>query len=181
MQAGDSDRTARLVELHGCDVLMGGELVTLAGWLAAIEPYTRTRPWLAMQKAWVFSLSGQVEQAEPAIAAGEQLIARLELTNEIRTLQGSFAATRAHWANIQGNPGLAAQYARQAIDLLSVGGDFSCALRSLATSLLGDASWVQGKMDEARQAYVDAVQIGQISGNAHMTMLSNTRPGGCLF
>ena len=53
---------------------MGGELSTLAGWLAAIEPHTRTRPWLAMQKAWVLSLSGQPDLAERAIAAGEQLL-----------------------------------------------------------------------------------------------------------
>ena len=76
-------------------LLMGGELVTLAGWLAAIDPYTHTRPWLAMQKAWVLSLSGQAERAELAIDAGEQLLSTLELTDEVRTLRGSFAAARA--------------------------------------------------------------------------------------
>ena len=29
-------------------------------------------------------------------------------------------------------------------------------------------------MDEARRAYAEAVQIGQIAGNPHMIMLSNT-------
>jgi LuxR family transcriptional regulator, maltose regulon positive regulatory protein len=174
MQARDSDRTARLVEQHGCDLLMGGELVTLAGWLAAIEPYTHTRPWLAMQKAWVLSLSGHPERAETAIDAGEQLLATLELTGEVRTLRGSLAAARAHWANTQGKTDLAVHAARQAIDLLGDSSDFSCSLRSVATSLLGDASWAQGKMSEARQAYADAVQIGQIAGNPHMTMMSNT-------
>ncbi len=151
---------------------MGGELVTLADWLAAIDPYTQTRPWLAMQKAWVLSLSGQVERAEMAINQGEQLISTLALTDEVRTLRGSFSAARALWANPQGKTDIAAEYARQAIDLLGVGGDFSCALRSLATSLLGDASWSQGRLEDARRAYEEAVQIGRISGNPHMTMMS---------
>ena len=172
MKAGDADLTARLVEAHGCDLLMGGELVTLADWLAAIEAYTQTRPWLAMQKAWVLSLSGPSERAELAIDAGERLLSTLELTDEVRTLRGSFTAARAQWANLQGKPDLSAEYARSAIDYLNDNGDFSCSLRSVATSLLGDASWVQGKMDEARRAYADAVQIGQMAGNAHMIMLS---------
>jgi LuxR family transcriptional regulator, maltose regulon positive regulatory protein len=171
-KAGDPDRTARLVEQHGCALLMGGELVTLADWLAAIDPYTHTRPWLAMQKAWVLSLSGQTERADLAIIEGEQLIAKLELTDEIRTLRGSFTAARALWANTQGKTDLAARHAKNAIDLLSVGGDFSCALRSVATSLLGDASWVEGKLEEARLAYEGAVQIGQVAGNPHTTMMS---------
>ena len=174
MKAGDSDLLALLVEEHGCDLLMGGELVTLADWLAAIEPYTQTRPWLAMQKAWVLSLSGHPERAELAIDAGERLLSTLELTDEIKTLRGSFAAARAHWANSQGKPDLAAEYARRALDFLGDSNDFSCSLRSLATSLLGDASWMQGKMEEARRAYTDAVHIGQISGNPHMLMLSTT-------
>ncbi len=172
MKAGDSDRLACLVEQHGCDLLMGGELVTLAGWLSAIDSYTHTRPWLAMQKAWVLALSEQTDRADLAIEEGEQLISSLELTDEVRTLGGSFTAARALWANIQGKTDVAARFARLAIDLLNVDGDFSCALRSVATSLLGDASWVEGKLEEARRAYEDAVQIGRIAGNPHMTMLS---------
>ena len=173
MNAGDSDRTVCLVEQHGCDLLMGGELVTLANWLAAVEPYTKSRPWLAMQKAWVLSLSGHPEQAELAIDAGEQLLTDLELTDEVRTLRGSFAAARAHWANTQGKTDLAVKYAQLAIDILGVNDDFSCSLRGVATSLLGDASWAQGNMDEARQAYEAAVRIGQIAENPHMIMMAS--------
>jgi LuxR family transcriptional regulator, maltose regulon positive regulatory protein len=172
MEAGNQDRVARLVEQHGCDLLMAGELVTLADWLAAIDSYTHNRPWLAMQKAWVLALSGQVERADVAINEGEQLISTLDLTDEVRTLRGSFSAARALWAKTQGKTDLTAIYAKQAIDLLRVGGDFSCALRSVATSLLGDASWVEGKLEEARHAYEEAVEIGKIAGNPHMTMMS---------
>lgn len=174
MNTGESDRTVRLVEQHGCNLLMGGELVTLAGWLAAIEPYTQTHPWLAMQKAWVFSLSGNPERAELAIDAGEQLLSTFDLTDEVRTLRGSLAAARAHCANMQRNTDLAAKYAWQAIHLLRDNTDFSCSLRIVATSLLGDASLAQGQLDEARRAYTDAVRIGEIAGNPHIIMMSNT-------
>ena len=40
MKSGNQNLTARLVEQHGCALLMGGEVVTLADWLAAIEPFT---------------------------------------------------------------------------------------------------------------------------------------------
>lgn len=172
VKAGDPDCVVRLVEQHGCALLMGGELVTLANWLSAIDSYTHTRPWLAMQKAWVLSLSGQTERAALAIDEGEQIISTHELTDEVRTLRGSFLAARALWANNLGKTEWAARYAKQAIDLLSVGGDFSCALRSVATSLLGDASWGEGKLDEACRAYEEAVQIGRIARNPHTTMMS---------
>lgn len=172
MKATDSDHVARLVEQNGCDLLMAGELVTLTNWLAVIDSYTHTRPWLAVQKAWVLSLTGQVERADGTINEGEQLISSLELSDEVRTLRGSFIAARALWANMQGKTDLAARYAKQAIEWLRVGNDFSCALRSVATSLLGEASWVEGKLEDARNAYEEAVQIGKISGNAHMTMMS---------
>ncbi len=171
-QGQDPDRVAALVEQHGCALLMGGELVTLADWLASIEAYTHTRPWLAMQKAWVLALSAQPERADLAIAAGEQLLAGLDLSAEVRTLRGSFLAARAHWANTLGKTGLAAGHARRAIELLRVGDDFSCALRSVATSILGDASWAEGRLEEARGAYAEAVQIGQAAGNSNMTMMS---------
>lgn len=179
--AGDIDRTARLVEQHGCSLLLAGEMTTLADWLAAIEPYTHTRPWLAMQKAWALLLNRQTEQALAAIEAGEQLLAGLEPTGEIKTLLGSFSAARAYWANAQGQPDLAARYARHANVLLEVGGDFPCALRSIATSILGDASLVQGNMPEALRAYAEAARIGQIAGDAHVTMMSITNQADIYF
>ncbi|RPJ46429.1 MAG: hypothetical protein EHM21_08710, partial [Chloroflexi bacterium] len=181
LKAKDLDRTARLVEAHGCDLLMSGEVVTLADWLAAIEPYTLVRPWLAMQKAWVLLLLGNLERAEQAIDAGEKLLSTCEPTGEVKTMRGSFAAARAHWANLQGKTALASDYARRAIEFLSDSGDFSCSLRILAITLLGDACWTQGKLKEARQAYSEAARIGQVAGNQHMAMMSNTNLADVLF
>jgi LuxR family transcriptional regulator, maltose regulon positive regulatory protein len=174
LSSGDVERAARLVEQHGCDLLMDGELTTLADWLSAIEPYPQTRVWLAMQKAWVLVLSGRVDRAGQAIEVGEQLAANLAPGENARTLLGSFAATRAHLANLVGKTEQAADFAQRAVDLLTDPNDFSCSLRSVATAFLGDAAWMQGKMDEARRVYSEAVHIGQAADNAHMVMIANT-------
>jgi len=172
--AGDRDRTTHLIEQYGCLMLMRNEVNTLMKWLDAIEPYAPARPWLAVQKAWVLLLTGSPERAEQTIQAGEQLAAALEPTSEVRIIQGSFAAARAHLANLQGKTALAADFARRALEYLPDSSDFSCSLRSVATSILGDASWINGNLDEARQAYTDAIQIGQAAGNPHMVVISKT-------
>lgn len=174
MKTGDSSLTARLVEQYGCAVLMAGETTILGDWLAAVEPYTQIRPWLAMQKAWVSALSGNPERAQQAIDAGERLLSRIEPTTEVNTLRGSFAAAQAYQANVSGETAQAVEHARRALDFLGDSSDFSCSLRSVATSLLGDASWVQGNMPEALRAYTDAVKIGQTAGNPHMVMMSES-------
>jgi LuxR family transcriptional regulator, maltose regulon positive regulatory protein len=181
MKSGDLDRTARLVEQHGCALLMGGEVVTLADWLRAIEPYIQVHPWLAMQKAWTLLFTGHPESAEKVIQVGEQLLSNHEQTDEVRTLRGSFAAARAHLANMHGKSHLAAEHAQRALGFLPESSDFSCSLRSVATSLFGDASWMQGKMVEAQQAYSEAVRIAQAAGNPHMVMMSNNSLADVLF
>jgi LuxR family maltose regulon positive regulatory protein len=96
-------------------------------------------------------------------------------------LWGSFAAAQAHLANGQGDAGSAAKHARRALDFLSGSGDFACSLRSLATSLLGDASRAQGDLGAARQAYLDAARIGQAAGNRHMELVAKTSLAGVLY
>jgi len=55
-----------------------------------------------------------------------------------------------------------------------VSNDLSCSLRSVATSLLGDACWSEGNLVEARQAYAQAVLISQGAGNIHMSSSPNS-------
>ena len=77
-------------------------------------------------------------------------------------------------ANMQGEKHLAAELARQALDRLPVSNDFSCSLRSVATSLLGDASWMDGNLAEAQRAYTDAVVISQAAGNSHTVIIASS-------
>jgi LuxR family maltose regulon positive regulatory protein len=173
LQAGDRERAASLVEQHGCDLLMRGEATTLLNMIVAVEPYWQTRPWLALQKAWALNLTGQPDQVEPALEAAERQIPTLEPTVEAQDMLGGIAAARAHHANLQGESRLAADCARQALEHLTEGNPFSASIKSVATSVLGDASWISGDLDQAYRAYADAVQIGRAANNIHLAVVAS--------
>jgi ATP/maltotriose-dependent transcriptional regulator MalT len=68
----------------------------------------------------------------------------------------------------------AAEYARQALELLPDCSSISRSIRSVVTSILGDASWFNGEMEEAKLAYTEAVRIGREANNLHMVIIANT-------
>ena len=48
LKAGDLDRAARLVEQHGCSLLMSGEVYTLLEWIEALRDHVKAVPgWLS--------------------------------------------------------------------------------------------------------------------------------------
>jgi LuxR family maltose regulon positive regulatory protein len=172
--SGDKERTAQLVDQYGCLLLMGGEVVNLLKWIEAVEPHSQTRPWIAIQKAWSLCLTGQLDRVEGPLETAGRLVSSLELTDESRTMSGAVIAARAYRANMQGETRQAAELARQALSELPVVDDFSCSLRSAATSILGDASWMDGDLMEAGRAYTQALQISQTAGNIHMAIITNS-------
>lgn len=171
--AGDRDHAAHLVDQNGCQLLMRGEVVTLLHWIEAVEPYSQTLAWIAIQKAWALCLTGQPDRAVGSFQIAEQLISSEPATEDRGTRIGAITTARAYYANTQGETRLAVHYARQALDALPVSNDFSCSLRSAATSILGDASWLAGNLLEAQHAYSDAVLISQAAGNIHMLIIAN--------
>ena len=174
LMAGDQDRVVQLVEQNGCTLIMRGEVVTLLKWIEAVESYSQTHPWLAIQKAWALSLTGHLDQVEQTLQPAERLISSLEPTIEVRIMLGTIAAARAYSANMQGEARLAADFARQALEYLPDNDPFPQSLRSVATAALGDASWITGNVEEARLAYTEAVRIGQAADNIHMVIIANS-------
>lgn len=172
--AGDQDRAAHLIEENGCFILMSGEVATLLNWTDAIDFQSEARPWLAIQKAWALALTGDLERVEPLLQAPEKLLAPLEPSDEVRTMQGTIAAARADCANTQGDTRSAAKYARYALELLPSCSSISQSVRCVATSILGDASWINGDLEEAKKAYIEAIRIGREAGNLHMIIIANS-------
>jgi LuxR family maltose regulon positive regulatory protein len=171
--AGDRDRAAQLLVQNGCVLLMAGEVVTLQQWIEAVESYSRTHPWLGILKAWALALAGHPDQVEPAVQAAERLIAPLEPTPEVRIMLGAAAAVRAYEANWRGDTCLAASLAQQALEHLPDSDPLSRSLRSLATDILGDASWMNGDLEAAKHAYTEAERISRTAGNMHMAIIVN--------
>jgi LuxR family maltose regulon positive regulatory protein len=172
--AGDPERAAHLIEENGCQLLISGEVSTLLQWTEAIEFQSETRPWLAIQKAWALALTGDLDRVEPTLEAPERLLSPLEPTVEVRTMQGTIAAARAHCANSRSDTRSAAEYARQALELLPDCSSISRSIRSVATSILGDASWINGDLEETARAYTEAIRIGREANNPHMTVIAGS-------
>jgi LuxR family maltose regulon positive regulatory protein len=171
--AGDRDRAAQLVVQNGCMLLMAGEVVTLQQWIEAVESYSRTHPWLGILKAWALALTGHPDQVESTVEAAERLISPLEPTTEVKIMLGAAAALRAYQANWRGNTHSAVDFAQQALEYLPDSDPLSCSLRSLATDILGDASWINGDLEEAKHAYTEAVRISRAADNSHMAIIVN--------
>ncbi len=172
--AGDQDRAAQLIEQNGCFLLMSGEVATLLNWTDAIEFQSETRPWLAIQKAWALALTGDLERVEPTLQVPEKLLEPLEPTLEVRTLRGTIAAARAQCANSRANTQLAAEYAQAALQQLPDCSSISQSVRSVATSILGDASRINGNLEEAIQAYTEAIKIGREANNLNMVIIASS-------
>jgi LuxR family maltose regulon positive regulatory protein len=172
--AGDQERAAQLIEQNGCFLLMSGEVATLLNWAEAIEFQSDSHPWLAIQRAWALALIGDLERVEPTLQAPEKLLAPLDHTVEVRTMLGTIAAARAHCANSRGDAHSAAEYARQALELLPDCSSISKSIRSVAVSILGDASWINGNLEEATRAYTEAIRIGREANNLHMVIIANS-------
>ncbi len=174
LAAGNQTRAAQLIEDNGCYLLMSGEVSTLLNWTSAIEFQTDAHPWLAIQKAWAQALTGNLDQVETTLKAPEQLLSSLESSIEVRTMQGTIAAARAHCANSQRDTRSAAEYAHEALRLLPDCSSISQSIRSVATSVLGDASWVNGNLEDAKRAYNEAIRIGQDANNLQTVILANS-------
>jgi LuxR family maltose regulon positive regulatory protein len=172
--AGDPDRAAQLIEQNGCFLLISGEVATFLNWTDAIEFQSDIHPWLAILKAWALALTGNLDRIEQTLQVPEQLLLSLESSVEVRTMLGTIAAARAHYANSKGDTHLAVEYAQQALDQLPDCNSLSQSIRSVTTSILGDASWINGNMEEAIQAYTEAIRIGREADNLHMVIIANT-------
>jgi LuxR family maltose regulon positive regulatory protein len=172
--AGDQDRAAQLIEDNGCILLMSGEVATLLNWADSIDFQSETRPWLAIQKAWALALTGEQDRIEPMLQVPEKLLSPLEHTDEVRAMLGTIAAARAHCANSRGDTRSAARHAQEALQLLPDCSSITQSIRSVATSLLGDTSWINDNLEEAKQAYNEAVRIAREAGNNHAVIIATS-------
>lgn len=89
-------------------------------------------------------------------------------------MRGTIAAARAFCANSRGDTHSAAAYARKALEQLPDCSSISQSIRSVATSILGDTSWINGKLEDAVHAYTEAIHIGRDANNLHMVIIANS-------
>lgn len=181
LEADDQERAVQLIERNGCLLLIRGEVSTLQKWIEAIEPYAQTHPWISIFKAWIFALTGYPDRVEELFQTAERMIGSLGQTVELQIMQGTIAAGRAYLANLQGHTSQAVFFARQALELLPDIDLVSRSLRTVATALLGDASSINGDLEQAWQAYLEARQIGLAAGDNHLVIVANSNLANILI
>lgn len=172
--AHDSACAARLIAEHGCEMIIRGEVATLNKWLVALGPVVQSHPWLIIQKAWTLCVLGQTDQVEPVLRTADDVVAALEPTPEVRIMSGTAIAARAYAAAALGDAVGAAAFARQALDVLPNDPGFAQAMRSVATSLLGDSLWLAGDLAGAGGVYRQAARISLEAGNPAMAIIAAT-------
>lgn len=174
LAAGDQDFAIQLIEDNGCQLMMRGEGFTLLNWIEAVEAHSEDRPWFAILKAWAFALNGYLDRVESALRPVDRFVSSSTSNLKMKIMLGSMAAVRAYLANMRGDSDQAIAFAQQALGYLPDRVPFARSLRSLATSILGDASWLNGDLETAREAYMEAVRIGRAAGNIQLTIIANS-------
>ena len=171
LTGGDQDKVIQLIEQNGAILLISGEYNALSNWIKAVDSRSQTHPWIHIIQAWLFILTGLPERAEEPLQIAEKLISPLKLDIKIKIMLGAIATARAYRSFIIGDTHLTATFARQAMGYLPDVDIVSRSIRSIATSLLGDACLMNGELEEARQAYTEARKIGQAAGDVHVVMV----------
>ena len=173
--AGDQERAAQLIEENGCLLLMSGEVATLLNWIDAIE-FQSENPSLAGHSKSLGAGPDRGPGAGRADPASSRKTARPTRTHR----RGQDTA-----GNHCRGPGALCQRAREyafgcgictgrRLELLPDCSSISQSIRSVATSILGDASWINGNLEEAIQAYTEAIQIGREANNLNMVIIANS-------
>jgi LuxR family maltose regulon positive regulatory protein len=122
-------------------------------------------------------LTGQPERAEEVFQIAEKLISSPGTDTGIRMMQGTIATGRSYYSFMSGDTRRTLTFARQAVDYLPDVDIVSRSIRSIATALLGEASLMNGELEEARQAVTEAKRIGQASGDVHVVLVANCALG----
>jgi LuxR family maltose regulon positive regulatory protein len=164
LAAGDFGRVAYLLEQAAWPMLTRGEMTTLLGWLDALpEGAVRARPRLGILRAWALALTGQLDEADSYLSGAEVQYGR-----------GEVVAVRGYIAHHRGEPARAIQRCHEALERLPEEDWFS---RGFCAVILGTAPLSMGDPVTASRALTRAVQLGQETGQTHLTLIAKTMLG----
>ncbi|MBK8050298.1 MAG: helix-turn-helix transcriptional regulator [Anaerolineales bacterium] len=165
LAAADFERAASLIELQAGMMRGSGEDATWKGWVQMLPvELVRTRPVLSVYFALTL-LPGEMDRADSLLRAAEHWLTTTTAQGEqdqaqgiewfvaneeeLLSLPGTLAITRAYHAGALGNLADALHFARQALELLPKTDWF---WRGGAAALLGIAYWTSGDLESAHRS-----------------------------
>jgi LuxR family maltose regulon positive regulatory protein len=170
--AHDVERAARLMEGDGMPLPFRGAVVPVLNWLASLPTTVLdAKPLLWVTYASTLLATGQRTGVEEKLQAAEAALHCVqqgaEPDDKNQDLIGRIAATRATLAVGQHQVETIIAQSARALEYLHPD---NLAFRTSTTWKLGYAYQLQGDRAAARQAYTEAVSIGEASGNIIFTV-----------
>ncbi|MFN2137631.1 MAG: tetratricopeptide repeat protein, partial [Candidatus Promineifilaceae bacterium] len=167
LKAPDVERAVRLIEQNAVETLRRNELETFLTWVEPLAPEVlRSRPLLLIVRAWAAIAQGQFDEAEDWARAAESALAQdgwqreyLEAQGFTRQwMQGNIDAMR---STVTRGAERIALAQRALVNLPAT----DALLRCILSLNLGEAYVGLGEVEAARQAFLDAIAIGQEGSN----------------
>jgi LuxR family transcriptional regulator, maltose regulon positive regulatory protein len=175
----DVERAERIILGKGLPLHFRGAVAAILDWLASLpKTILDSRPSLCVRYATLSLVSGQMTGVEEKLQAAETALAAAlqgaEPDDKARDLIGQIAAARATLALTRYQPEAMIAQARRALEYLPPDSLYS---RTRAIWTLGFAYQVQGDRAAAGQAYIEAIDISQASGDIRNTIVATISLG----
>jgi LuxR family maltose regulon positive regulatory protein len=169
LASGQDGLAAHLAEQAAEETLQQGHVTRFLDWLEALPaPILDRHPRLRVYQIGLQLFTGQ---ALEVVERGLQAVLDAHAPDG---MAGEVAAFQALVAVCQGDRARSQALARTALEHMSQESAF---LRGLVAGLLGFCDLVQGEITQARQAFQDALAVGQASGNPMLTTLALCHQG----
>jgi LuxR family maltose regulon positive regulatory protein len=166
MAAQDFEQAASMIEENIVSMLSRSETPTLLGWIEKLpEQIVRARPWIDVYRANTLALSGRLEQVAPLL---EEVEKRINPGRpQAAQLLGHIAAIRAYVANLRGDAARVLKMAALTDGYLP---QEHLAARGMVAYALADTHFANDNMQEASQAALDMLKVGEETGRLLMAV-----------
>ena len=128
----------------------------------------QNEPWLFIYHTWALLLTGQVEAARPKLENVDWLHKYANGENELqqREILGNIAGLKVFLAGWLRDYEKLLEYAQQ-VRLNLPENNW---IRGYCAIMVGSSYWVNGDLEQAREAFAESASVGIVSGNYHMAV-----------
>ena len=147
--AGNVDRVAEIIELHGRKMINLGKWYVLNKWLSKLSyDVIQNRPELLISKAWVHMFNFEIEALRPLMDRIDDLMNQDQIKGE-HAFSGEVAYFRGHSSILEFQDGeKSLEYLEHALKLISID---DVAVRAETELLFGIAGQMQGQSDRVNK------------------------------
>ena len=177
LSAGDVERAADLIEAAAVPTLVNAELTTLRGWAKKIpQEVLNRRAYILICLAWIHNMYGEIDKVEPVLSQTETTLKSREDFYDEKSrddINAHIALLRSYNYSpfYTNNPEDVETQRKLILEAKSFLKTDNPTLQSTMELILGWTYAFSGKWKEAKDAFMNAFVVGEISNN-HIVALS---------